>query len=375
MYAVSLAAWYLLEAFLPFQPIPELEARLGFVKAFVREFVIFLAVLPFITSLSSFSRESWKLWLLKAFPFKDRAIAHGKFLFALTISAASLAPMVLVTGLVFEITPSEWMIATTLPLILLIANSTGLLVGAYLPPYDLSNQMSIKSMSIFFIFLAIALTPFTLIPSARSNLIQVLLLALLTVYSIGSTVFFLRQAGKGFRKLELRKILPHRAYSLEREPEERAKPLTDMHPTEETTITSTIHFRQGQPIILINFTIVNESNENVVVDSLLYEIRVSAVGHPFESHRKKRIYFLKKAKIRAGARYGISEHLIMPPQTYQQLYSLALQDDSDIAWDVTAIAFLQSAKGLVRIRSEQVQSTAYDHWKNWYNSWAKKGAC
>jgi hypothetical protein len=372
MYAVSLAAWYLLEAFLPFQPIPELEARLGFVKVFVREFVIFLAVLPFITSLSSFSRESWKLWLLKAFPFKDRAIAHGKFLFALTISAASLAPMVLVTGLVFEITPSEWMIAVTLPLILLIANSAGVLVGAYLPPYGLSNQMSIKSMSIFFIFLAIALTPFTLIPSARSNVMQVLLLALLTVYSIGSTIFFLRQAGKGFRKLELRKILPHRAYSLEREPEERAKALTDMHPTEEITITSTVHFKQGQPIILINFTIVNESNENVVVDSLLYEIRVSAVGHPFDSHRKKRIFFLKKAGIQAGAMHEISEDLIMPPQTYEQLSTLSSQYDSDIAWKMTAVAFLESAKGLAQIRSEKEQITAYDHWRKWCNSWAKK---
>jgi len=204
--------------------------------------------------------------------------------------------------------------------------------------------------------------------------IQVLLLALLTVYSIGSTIFFLRQAGKGFRKLELREILPHRAYSVEREPEQGTRPLTNMPSTEQITIASTVHFRQGQPVILINFTIVNESNENVVVDSLLYEISVGALGHPFESHRKKRIYFLKKAKIRAGAKYEISEDLIMPLETCQQLCSLASQDDSDIAWDMTAIAFLESAKSLVRIRSEQEQSTAYNHWKNWYNSWAEKGA-
>ena len=374
MYLVSLAAWYLLESFLPFQPIPELEARLGFLKAFVKEFVIFLAVLPFITSLSSFSRESWKLWLLKALPFKDRAVAHGKFIFALIISAVSLTPMVLVAGLVFEIAPSEWLIAATLPLILLIANSAGVLVGAYLPPYDLSNQMSIKSMSTFFIFLAIALTPFTLIPSARSNVIQVLLLALLTAYSIGSNMFFLRQAGKGFRKLELRKILPHGAYEPERQREEKKISSAHIASTEVVHVTSNVQFRQGQPLILINFTIVNKSNLNVVVDSLLYEVRVNVAGHPSESSRKKSIYFLKKARIPSGATYEISEDLIMPPQTYQKLSSLASRDDCDIAWSITTVAYLESAKDSVEIRSEQEQTMACNVWKEWYDSWADKGA-
>jgi len=227
---------------LPFQPIPEFEDRLGFLRTFVKEFVIFLAVLPFIASLSSFSRESWKLWLLKVFPFKDRAVAYGKFLFPLSISAASLTPMAFAADLVFEITTSEWVIAATLPLILL---------------------------------------------------------ALLTVYSTGSTIFFLRQAGKGFRKLELRKILPHKGYSLERELEEREKPLTNMASTEEIAVTSNVQFSPRQPLILINFTIVNKSNLEVVVDSLLYEIRVNVAGHPSESSRKKRIHFLKKAKIPA----------------------------------------------------------------------------
>ena len=282
--------------------------------------------------------------------------------------------MVLVTGLVFEIAPSEWMIAATLPLILLIANSTGVLVGAYLPPYDLSNQMSIKSMSIFFIFLALSLTPFTLISSARSNVIQVLLLALLTVYSIGSTMFFLKQAGKGFRKLELRKILPHRAYRSERQSGERKISSACTASTEEIPIESSVQFRQGRPLVLVNFIIVNKSSLEVVVDSLLYEIRVNVAGHPSESIRKKRIYFLKKARISAGARYEISEDLIMPPQTYQQLSSLASQDDRAIAWSITTVAFLESAKGSVEIRSEQKQTTACNVWKEWYDSWADKGA-
>jgi len=374
MYLVSLAARYLLESFLPFQPIPELEARPDFLKAFVKEFVIFLAVLPFITSLSSFSRESWKLWLLKALPFKDRAVAHGKFVFALTISAVSLTPMVLVAGFVFETAPSEWLITATLPLILLIANSAGVLVGAYLPPYDMSNQMSIKSLSIFFIFLALALTPFTLISSARSNVIQVLLLALLTAYSIGSTIFFIRQAGKGFRKLELRKILPRGAYKPEGQLEESEIPSAYTASTEVIHVTSNVRLRQGQPLIPIYFTIVNKSNLNVVVDSLLYEIRVNVACHPSESTRKKRIYFLQKARIPAGARYEISEDLTMPSETCKQLSSLASRDDCDIAWSITTVAFLENAKGLVEVRSEQEQTMACNVWKEWCDSWADKAA-
>ena len=147
-----------------------------------------------------------------------------------------------------------------------------------------------------------------------------------------------------------------------------------MASTEEIAVTSNVQFRPGQPLILINFTIVNKSNLEVVVDNLLYEIRVNVADHPSESSRKKRIYFLKKARIPAGARYEISEDLIMPPQTYQQSSSLASQDDRDIAWSITTVAFLESAKGSVEIRSEQEQTTACNVWKEWYDSWADKGA-
>jgi len=217
MYAVPLVVWYLLETFLPFQVMPDFEAKLGPLKVFVKELVIILALLPFIPSLTSFSREMAKIWILKVFPFQNCAVAYGKFLFALVISAASLAPMVLVAGLALDIAASEWMVGAALPLILLIASSLGVLVGAYLPPYDLDNHMSLKSLITFYFFLAFLLTPFTLVTSVQGIIAQVLLLALLGVYSVASTMFFLKQAGKGFGKLELREVLPNKARTNDRE--------------------------------------------------------------------------------------------------------------------------------------------------------------
>jgi len=220
MYAVPLASWYLLESFLPVQTVPDLEAKLGPLKAFVKELVLLFALLPFIPSLTSFSREMSRIWLLKAFPIHNRAVAYGKFLFALTISAASLAPMVLVAILAFQIPLSEWVIWLILPLILLIANSFGVLVGAYLPPYDLGNHMSLKSIITFFVLLIFVLAPFTFIASVQDNVRRVILLAWLALYSALSARFFLRQAGKGFEKLELREILPHKAEAGDSEPDD-----------------------------------------------------------------------------------------------------------------------------------------------------------
>jgi hypothetical protein len=214
MYAVPLASWYLLESFLPVQIIPNLETKLGPFKVFVMELVFLFALLPFIPSLTSFSREMGRVWLLKAFPFQNRAVTYGKFLFALVISAASLTPMALVAGLAFEIQPSEWIIVAVLPLVLLIANSFGVLVGAYMPPYDLDNRVSLKSIITFFLFLMIVLTPFTFIASVQGNIGQVIVLAVLALYSAASMMFFLGQAGKGFEKLELKEILPFEAESV-----------------------------------------------------------------------------------------------------------------------------------------------------------------
>ncbi len=223
MYAVPLASWYLLESFMPVQTVPDLEAKLGPLKVFVKELVLLFALLPFIPSLTSFSREMGRIWLLKVFPIQNRAVAYGKFLFALTISTASLAPMVLVAVLVFQIPPSEWVICMILPLILLIANSFGVLVGAYLPPYDLGNHMSLKSIITFFVFLIIVLTPFTYIALVQDNVSRGILLALLALYSALSARFFLGQAGKGFEKLELREILPHKAETGDIEPDDELK--------------------------------------------------------------------------------------------------------------------------------------------------------
>jgi hypothetical protein len=209
MYGVSLAAWFLLESVLPVQTIPDFEEHLGPLKTFVKEFVLILALVPFIPSLTSFSRELGKIWILKSLPFKSRALTNGKFLFALTISAVSLAPMVLAAGWIFGISFSEWMLGVLLPFILLLANSFGVLVGAYLPPYDLNNQMSLKSTSTFFISLVIILSPFALIISARSVPLQAAYLIMLAAYSILVTNIFLEGASKGFEKLELKRVLPH----------------------------------------------------------------------------------------------------------------------------------------------------------------------
>ena len=208
MYAVSLAAWYLIESFVPVQVVPDFEEQLGPLRTFVKEFIIILAMLPFIPALTSFSRELGKIWILKVFPFKSQASIKGKFLFALFISAASLTPMVLAAGWIFSFSILEWMLGVLLPLILLNANSFGVLIGAYLPPYDLNNQMSLKSISTFFISLTIVLAPFATIITARTTLGQASTIALLTAYSIAVTTFSLKGATKGFEKLELRRILP-----------------------------------------------------------------------------------------------------------------------------------------------------------------------
>ena len=214
MYIISLAAWFFMESVLPVQAVPDFEEALGPLKVFVKEFVLILALMPFIPSLTSFSRELGKIWILKSFPFKSRAMTNGKFLFALTISVVSLAPMVLAAGWVFNITFSEWMLAVLLPFILLIANSFGVLIGAYLPPYDLNNQMSLKSTGTFFISLVFILSPFTLVVSARVFPLQAAFLLALSVYSVLIMNIFLDRASKGFEKMELKKVLP-RNQSLE----------------------------------------------------------------------------------------------------------------------------------------------------------------
>jgi len=207
-YSVSFAAWFLLESVLPVQSVPDFEELLGPLRVFVKEFVLILALMPFIPSLTSFSREMGKIWILKSFPFKSRSSAEGKFLFALTISAVSLAPMAVVAGWVFRVSFSEWLLGILLPFILLIANSFGVLVGAYMPPYDLNNQISLKSASAFFISLTILLSPFIYVVSVQSILFQAVFIGVVLVYSVTITKFFLRVAGRGFDKMELKKILP-----------------------------------------------------------------------------------------------------------------------------------------------------------------------
>ena len=208
VYGVSLVAWYLFESFVPVQTVPDFEEQLGPLRTFMKEFIVILALLPFIPALSSFSRELGKIWILKAFPFKSQASVKGKFLFALFISVASLTPMVLAAGWIFNISLSEWMLGVLLPLILLIANSFGILIGAYLPPYDLNNQMSLKSISAFFISLTILLAPFTTIITSRTTLGQAFAAVFLTAYSIAVTTLSLKGATKGFEQLELRRVLP-----------------------------------------------------------------------------------------------------------------------------------------------------------------------
>ena len=208
MYGVSFAAWFLLESVLPIQAVPDFEELLGPLRIFVKEFVLILALMPFIPSLTSFSREMGKIWILKSFPFKSRSSAEGKFLFALTISAVSLAPMALVAGWVFRVSFSEWMLGVLLPFILLIANSFGVLIGAYMPPYDLSNQISLKSASAFFISLIILLSPFIFVVSVHSVLFQVVIIAAIAAYSLLATNLFLKAASRGFDKMELKRVLP-----------------------------------------------------------------------------------------------------------------------------------------------------------------------
>ncbi|MEM2887977.1 MAG: hypothetical protein QXI71_00630 [Candidatus Bathyarchaeia archaeon] len=208
MYVVSIAVWFMLNSVLPLKDIPNFEEALNSMRIFVKEFVIILALMPFIPALTSFSREHEKLWILKSFPFKSRETSNGKFLFALIISAVSLTPMALTASLVFNITFSEWMFVVLLPFIMLIANSFGVLVGAYLPPYDLNNQMSIKSTGTFFISLVFILSPFALVASADSPMLKTVYLAVLAVYSFFVTNIFLEKASKGFEKMELRRVLP-----------------------------------------------------------------------------------------------------------------------------------------------------------------------
>ena len=207
-YCVSFAAWFLLESVLPVQSVPDFEELLGPLRVFVKEFVLILALMPFIPSLTSFSREMGKIWILKSFPFRSRSSAEGKFLFALTISAVSLVPMAVVAGWVFRISFSEWLLGILLPFILLIANSFGVLVGAYMPPYDLNNQISLKSASAFFISLIILLSPFIYVVSVQSVLFQAVFIGVILAYSVTITKFFLRAAGRGFDKMELKKVLP-----------------------------------------------------------------------------------------------------------------------------------------------------------------------
>ncbi|MEM3046904.1 MAG: hypothetical protein QW057_07485, partial [Candidatus Bathyarchaeia archaeon] len=220
-YVVSLALWYLLESFLPLEAIPEFQTRFRPLETFVQEFVIILALLPFIPSLGSFSRESGKLWLLKVFPLGKEAIVYGKFLFALTLSAASLTPMVIVASLTLQMPFSWWTLSAVLPLIMLIANSVGVLVGVYLPPYDLSLQISLRSLSAFFMLLTLVLAPFTLVMIPRSSS-EVFLLAMLAIYSVVLVRFFLREAGKGFEKLDVKMTLP-----LPTQSDARPSPVTD----------------------------------------------------------------------------------------------------------------------------------------------------
>jgi len=207
-YSVSFAAWFLLESVLPVQSIPDFEALLGPLRVFVKEFILILALMPFIPSLTSFSREMGKIWILKSFPFKSRSSADGKFLFALTISAVSLAPMAVVAGWVFRVSFSEWLLGVLLPFILLIANSFGVLVGAYMPPYDLNNQISLKSASAFFISLIILLSPFIYVVSVQSALFHAVVIGAVVVYSMFVTNLFLKAAGRGFDKMELKRVLP-----------------------------------------------------------------------------------------------------------------------------------------------------------------------
>jgi hypothetical protein len=208
MYGVSFAAWFLLESVLPIQAIPDFEELLGPLRIFVKEFVLILALMPFIPSLTSFSREMGKIWILKSFPFKSHSSAEGKFLFALTISAVSLAPMALVAGWVFRVSFSEWILGVLLPFILLIANSFGVLIGAYIPPYDLNNQISLKSASAFFISLIILLAPFIFVVSVHSVFFQAVIVVAIVAYSLLATNLFLKVASRGFDKMELKKVFP-----------------------------------------------------------------------------------------------------------------------------------------------------------------------
>jgi hypothetical protein len=113
-----------------------------------------------------------------------------------------------VAGWVFKVSFSEWILGVLLPFILLIANSFGVLIGAYMPPYDLNNQISLKSASAFFISLIILLSPFVFIVSVHSVLFQAVIIAVIVAYSLLATNLFLKAASRGFDKMELKKVLP-----------------------------------------------------------------------------------------------------------------------------------------------------------------------
>jgi hypothetical protein len=77
-----------------------------------------------------------------------------------------------------------------------------------MPPYDLNNQISLKSASAFFISLIILLSPFVFIVSVHSVLFQAVIITVIVAYSLLATNLFLKAASRGFDKMELKKVLP-----------------------------------------------------------------------------------------------------------------------------------------------------------------------
>lgn len=139
-------------------------------------------------------------------------------------------------------------------------------------------------------------------------------------------------------------------------------------PSEGISFELKIEPEHGSQRIRILFTLYNLSEGYVILDRLVYEIRLY-------SQSRRELFniegsFLRKRKLQSGETIRLPVNINIPVDTCRILSQTVSIDESDINVEVDIQSFFDSEKGVLQVNTTKRDFIAYSHLKKWYNSWA-----
>ena len=126
---------------------------------------------------------------------------------------------------------------------------------------------------------------------------------------------------------------------------------------------------QGTPKISAAFSIENNTEEYIILDRVLYNVRIEIQNPPY--WEKMQGSYLKKRKLQSAERMSVRQDLDISFDIYSRLSETASMNENDINFEVDFTSYFDSGKGIIRVDATERVSIAYSHWKKWYNSWAE----